>query len=152
MKRVLSRAVASALVLAASLVTLGLSGTAAYAAGTVYYVDCGATTNGSGTQASPWNSTAAVSSYPFVAGDSVLFRRGRVCNGALTFGRAGTTGNPITIDAYGSGALPVIDGRDAQAAVQLTNPSNVTVANLEIRNATRWDCSRPRPPPPRTRT
>lgn len=40
---------------------------AALAAGTTYYVNCSAATNGSGTQASPWNTVGSVNSTTFGA-------------------------------------------------------------------------------------
>jgi hypothetical protein len=110
----------------------------ARAAGTSYYVDCGRATNGNGTQAVPWNSLSTVSTFAFMPGDQVLFQRGSTCSGALLFGRAGTVGNPITIDAFGTGAPPIIDGTGQQTAVKLSNPSYVTVQNLEIKNSQRW--------------
>ncbi|GIH15261.1 right-handed parallel beta-helix repeat-containing protein [Rugosimonospora africana] len=132
MKRVVTlAALAAAAVLAAPAAP-------AVAAGTTYYVDCGAATNGSGTSASPWNNLTTVSAFAFVAGDSILLKRGTTCTGAFAFNRSGTATSPITIDAYGTGALPVIDGNGAQTAVTLTNPNYLTVADLEIRHSTRW--------------
>ena len=110
----------------------------AMAAGTSYYVDCSAPTNGSGTQASPWNNLAAVSSFAFNPGDSVLFNRGTTCTGALLFQRAGTSTERITLDAYGTGALPILDGAGQETTLKLVNPAYVTVQNLEITGSTRW--------------
>ena len=115
-----------------------LAPNSAKAAGTSYYIDCSAATNGSSTQASPWNSLSNVSSYAFAAGDQVLFKRGTVCNGSLLFQRSGASGSPITLSAYGSGALPIINGAGQPVAVKLNNTSYVTIKNLEIKNSTRY--------------
>jgi len=42
------------------------------------------------------------------AGDGVFFRRGEVFYGTIKVSKGGSAGNPIKIDAYGSGAKPVI--------------------------------------------
>ena len=43
-------------------------------------------------------------------GDSVLLRRGDVWNESLVPSASGTQANPITFDAYGSGAPPTLSG------------------------------------------
>ena len=99
---------------------------------TVYYVDCSAGTNGNGTVSSPWNTLTSPSGHTFVAGDVLLLRRGTTCNGRLAPGGSGTSSSYITISAYGTGALPIINGGSNTAVVQLTNQSNWTIENLQI--------------------
>ncbi|MGE5222703.1 MAG: right-handed parallel beta-helix repeat-containing protein [Omnitrophica WOR_2 bacterium] len=123
------------------LLALGLSNLIAApvrAAGTSYYVDCSASSNGDGTQASPWNNLDTVSSFAFNPGDSVLFKRGTTCTGALLFQRAGTSSDRITLGDYGDGALPILNGAGQETTLKLVNPSYVTVQNLEITGSTRW--------------
>ena len=116
---------------AGSLVAATVPATAA--TGTTYYVNCSAASNGSGTQASPWNSTSAVNAVTFQPGDQILFARGTTCNGSLAPQGSGTSGTPISIDAYGSGALPVIAaGSGATAAFELSDQSYWTVQDLQI--------------------
>src|SRR5215213_10758317 len=103
-----------------------------------YYLDCSAATNGSGTQASPWNNLATVNSRTFAPGDSLLFKRGTTCTGFFYFSSAGTSSNRITIGAYATGALPILNGNFTQAAVELMNPSYVTMQDLEIINGRTW--------------
>jgi hypothetical protein len=103
-----------------------------------YYVDCSATTNGNGTPASPWNSLTTVNGRTFAPGDSLLFKRGTTCTGFFYFSSAGTSSNRITIGAYGTGSLPIIDGNFTQAAVELMNPSYVTMQDLEVINGRTW--------------
>lgn len=105
----------------------------ASAAGNQYYVNCSASSNGSGTQASPWNSTASVNAVTFQPGDQILLDRGTTCSGNLAPKGSGNSGASITIDAYGSGALPVIaTGSSANAAVELNDQSYWNIQNLTI--------------------
>lgn len=105
---------------------------------TTYYVDCSAASNGTGTQASPWNNLATVSARTFAPGDSLLFKRGTTCVGFFYFSSAGTSSARITIGAYGTGATPIIDGNFTQATVELMNPDYVTMQDLEVINGRTW--------------
>lgn len=110
----------------------------ALAVGTAYYVNCAAATNGNGTSASPWNNLATVNSQTFAPGDSLLFDRGTTCTGSFVFSSSGTSTSRITIDAYGTGALPAIDGTGQNRAVKLLDTSYVTLQNMEIKNSRVW--------------
>gem|GEM_PF-1725016 len=105
-----------------------------HAANTTYYVDCGAASNGNGSQSSPWNSLSTVNSTTFGQGDSILFKRGTTCSGMLSPKGSGASGSPITIGAYGTGALPIIDGGTNQAAIKLINQSYWRIQNIETKN------------------
>lgn len=109
---------------------------AALAAGTTYYVNCSAATNGSGTQASPWNTVGSVNSTTFGAGDSILFAAGTTCTGQLTPGGSGASGSPITLGSYGSGAKPVINANGATGPViHLLNQQYWEIGGLELVNS-----------------
>ncbi len=110
----------------------------ALAVGTSYYVNCAAATNGNGTAASPWNNLTTVNSQTFAPGDSLLFNRGTTCTGSFVFSSSGTSTNRITIDAYGTGALPAIDGTGQNRAVKLLDTSYVTMQNVEVKNSSVW--------------
>ncbi len=88
---------------------LGLSSAAS---ATTYYVSSGTGSDSNlGTSSgAAWQSIAKVNAQSFSAGDSVLFRRGDVWNESLAPGASGTAGNPITFDAYGTGAPPNLTG------------------------------------------
>src|SRR5271167_298299 len=75
---------------------------------TTFYIDCSASTNGSGTQASPWNALASANNYEFQPGNQLLLNRGMTCSGMLQPPGSGSSGSPIAIDAYGTGAQPII--------------------------------------------
>jgi len=110
-----------------------VTATNASAAGTSYYVDCSASSNGNGTSASPWNSVTAVNSTTFAAGDSVLFKAGTTCTGQLTPGGSGASGSNISMSSYGSGAKPIIDAAGATGAViHLLNQQYWDIGGLEL--------------------
>jgi hypothetical protein len=60
-----------------------ISGSPALAAGTTYYVNCAAASDGNGSSTSPWNNLATVNSKTFAPGDSLLFNRGTTCTGSF---------------------------------------------------------------------
>ncbi|MDR6685741.1 hypothetical protein J2Y41_001296 [Arthrobacter sp. 1088] len=100
-----------------------------------FYVDCSAATPGDGSQASPFNSIAQVNGHgAFNAGESVLFRAGTDCTGALTPAGTGVADHPITLSTYGDGGKPTINGNGAVAAIQITNASHWTVSGLHVVN------------------
>src|ERR671935_1892926 len=113
-------------------------GSSAVAAGTTYYVNCAAATDGNGSSASPWNNLTTVDAQTFAPGDSLLFNRGTTCAGSFVFSSSGTSSNRITIGAYGTGALPAIDGTGYNRAVKLLDTSYVTMQDLEVRNSKVW--------------
>jgi hypothetical protein len=84
----------------------------ALASGTTYYVSSSAgSDSNSGTSASAaWQTIAKVNAQALQAGDSVLLKRGDVWNESLAPGGSGVAGNPITFDAYGTGAAPNLTG------------------------------------------
>lgn len=107
----------------------------ALAASTTYYVNCSAATNGTGTQASPWNSVSGVNSTTFTAGDSILFAAGTTCTGQLAPGGSGASGSPITMGSYGTGTKPVIDAAGATGPViHLLNQQYWEIGGLELTN------------------
>src|SRR5213080_1795002 len=110
----------------------------AAAAGTVYYVNCAAASNGDGSLAAPWNNLGTVNGKVFGPGDSLLFDRGTTCSGSFVFSSSGTSSSPITIGAYGTGALPAIDGTGQNRAVKLLDTSYVTMQDLEVKNSRVW--------------
>lgn len=109
-----------------------LAVTSAKAAGTSYYVDCSAASNGTGTQASPWNNLATINGTTFGAGDSILFKRGMTCPGQLwPLGSGASSSAFITIGDYGSGPLPIINGGSNESAIKLYNQSYWHIQNIE---------------------
>ncbi|TVU66761.1 hypothetical protein FQP90_01050 [Paenarthrobacter nitroguajacolicus] len=100
-----------------------------------FYVDCSAPAPGDGSQGSPFNSIAQVNGHgAFNAGESILFRAGTDCAGALTPVGSGVANHPITLSSYGDGEKPTINGGGAVAAIQITNASHWTVSGLRVVN------------------
>jgi len=132
-------------VAATAIVALGGSLTSAPAAlaatPTAYFVDCSSSTNGSGSQQAPWNSIASVNakSGGFGPGDSISFKAGTSCTGALQPSGSGANGSPITIGKYGSGDRPKIIASNGSAfAVKLSDQPYWTIQDLDVRGGTTY--------------
>jgi parallel beta-helix repeat protein len=104
---------------------------------TTYYIDSVNGNDGKpgSAPANAWKTLAKVSSYHFLPGDVILLNRGSIWYETLTMGSAGTSGNPIRVDAYGTGNPPVIDGRSrASYGVVLWSKPYVSLSNLRVQN------------------
>jgi parallel beta-helix repeat protein len=101
--------------------------------GTTYFVDSASGNDGNDgkSEATAWRTLGKVSNAPLAAGDRVLFKRGGSWTGKLTLSRAGTAQQPIVFSAYGSGALPLIQG--GSDCINMTG-SYLVVSNLQISN------------------
>jgi parallel beta-helix repeat protein len=97
-----------------------------------YYINCSASSNGSGTSSSPWNSLTSPNAKTFSAGDTIYFDRGTTCYGAFAPKGSGTSSSPITVTAYGTGAVPIIDGQTNNAVIALSNQSYWTIEDLKL--------------------
>lgn len=104
------------------------------AAGHSYYLDCASGNDAASgtTPGTAWRTLAHVNTVTFQPGDSILLRRGATCDGVLQPQGSGTPGSPITVAAYGQGALPAIDGGGARAAVFLHNVQGWELRQLDI--------------------
>jgi len=82
------------------------------ASATTYYVSSSTGNDASAGTSSgaAWQTVAKVNGQTFLPGDSILFKRGDVWNESLVPGSSGSSGNPITFDAYGTGAAPNLTG------------------------------------------
>jgi parallel beta-helix repeat protein len=82
--------------------------------GTAYYVDnlAGNDSNSGTSPSTAWKTITRVNRASFAPGDQILFKRGGVWREQLTISSAGMPGNPILVDAYGSGNAPLISGSD----------------------------------------
>jgi fibronectin type 3 domain-containing protein len=107
------------------------------AGATTYYVDCNGGNDGNAgtSQSAAWRTLTPVNAKQFAAGDSILFITGCTWTGTLHPGGSGTNGNTITIDEYGTGAMPHIDGGGATAAVSLSGQQYWDINNLEVSNS-----------------
>lgn len=85
--------------------------------------------------AEAWKTLARANEQDLQPGDRLLLRRGTVCEGTLTPKGIGTPERPIVLDAYGTGALPVVDARGADTAIKLWNQSHWRMRNVEARGS-----------------
>ncbi|NDL59454.1 carboxypeptidase regulatory-like domain-containing protein [Phytoactinopolyspora mesophila] len=107
------------------------------AVGTTYYVDAsGGDDAASGLdEGQAWQSLDRVNETTFEPGDRILLRSGEQWSGQLWPKGSGAAGTPITIDSYGDGPKPRIDGEGEVAeAVRLFNQEHWEIRNLDVSN------------------
>jgi hypothetical protein len=105
--------------------------------GTTYFVDSvGGNDSNSGTNiAAPWQSLAKLNATTFQSGDNILLKAGSIWTGQLHPLGSGDYNAQITIDMYGSGAKPVINGGGINGgAFYLLNQEYWSINNLELSN------------------
>ena len=86
---------------------------------TNYYISSSGNDANSGASTSvPWKTITKFNSVfaSLKPGDNVLFNRGDIFYGSITISRSGSSGSPITIGAYGTGANPIITGFTTQSS------------------------------------
>jgi hypothetical protein len=109
----------------------------AAAAGVSYYVDAAQGNDAASglDSAHAWRSLARVNQMTFHAGDQVLLRAGGRWTGQLWPKGSGASGSPVTVDRYGDGANPRIDGGGAvNDAVRLSDQEFWAIKHLEVTN------------------
>ncbi len=116
----------------------------ASAANTTYYVDAtgGNDSNNGTSTGTAWQTLTKVNATTFGPGDQILFKRGGSWTGTLYPKGSGSSASRITISAYGTGNLPVINGNGKyytaadpiDSAVYFKNQSYWTIQNLEVTN------------------
>src|ERR1035438_9449318 len=79
---------------------------------TDYYIAANGNDANTGFSGSPWQTIGKLNAFfsSLQLGDNVYFNRGDVFNGSISISRSGSSGSPITIGAYGTGADPIISG------------------------------------------
>jgi hypothetical protein len=105
---------------------------------TTFYLDCNGGNDGNAgtTPSTAWKSLAKANATTFAPGDSLLLFTGCSWTGTLHPGGSGTAANVITLDQFGTGAMPRIDGGAAvTATVELSGQQYWDINNLEITNA-----------------
>jgi parallel beta-helix repeat protein len=77
-----------------------------------YYVSSssGADSNDGSSAQRPFKTLTKISALQFLPGDSIFLKRGDKWNEKLKLRSSGSSGKPITIDAYGTGKKPQITG------------------------------------------
>ncbi|HEY0308411.1 MAG TPA: right-handed parallel beta-helix repeat-containing protein [Acidobacteriaceae bacterium] len=127
-------------VLAATLAILGLP--LQYAHASTYRVDCTAeesTSSHSAPTGATLRSIDQVNALELKPGDTLSFRRGTVCHGALHPLGSGGANRVITISAYGEGPLPRIEAAPSDtAALTLFNQSGWSIDSIDLRGGTTY--------------
>lgn len=83
----------------------------------------------------PWCNISNVNSKKFMPGDKILLSRGAVWKGqTMKFDESGLVNAPITLDAYGKGPKPIINGRGqaTDRGIILQDASFWNIRNLEV--------------------
>ena len=79
--------------------------------------------------ATPWRSLSKIQGLSLGAGDMVLLERGGTYPGTMALGQgstvAGAVGNPVTIGAYGTGAVPQITGTQSLSGAWALYQGNI---------------------------
>ena len=110
-----------------------------------FYVDAtGGDDGDDGTIGTPWQTLSKVLGTQMSPGDTVYFKRGETWteHDLWSAKHSGTAGTPVTWDAYGSGAKPIIDGTGGTDYIiymdvsGATNKGDLTFKNLDFRNGT----------------
>lgn len=98
-----------------------------------YYVDAtnGNDSNKGTTKEFAWQTISKVNSFSFSDGDTVKFKRGEVWNKTvLTLDSA--SAHNMTIEDYGSGSKPFINGNSIEPIVIIKEINNLTIRNIDI--------------------
>lgn len=109
--------------------------------GTTYYIDAvNGQDDADGTsEEAAWKTFDRVNLKTFLPGDRILLKADCVWNQALNPRGSGRDGEPITIDMYGEGSRPVINGNGTKGAaitgaVTIYNEEYWEIYNLEVTN------------------
>ena len=98
-----------------------------------YFVDATLGADGAaGTELAPWQTISKVQGEAYSAGDSILFKKGELWREELTIPSAGSSGNPITHGAYGTGANPNISGADVISSFSAFTGLTGNLASLDF--------------------
>ena len=104
---------------------------------TNYYLSNTGSDSNSGTSvSSTWESIAKLNSTILKPGDNVFFKKGDSWSGNWTMKYSGTADNYIFIGSYGTGSLPIIDGKNVlQYLFQFNaNVSYITIDGLYFKD------------------
>ena len=109
------------------------------AAATVYYVAPGG--NGNGSSSTPWGTlqAAVASTSPVQSGDTIVVRAGTYAlSSAVSFGKSGSVGNPITLVAEAGVVLNVSPSSTPDAALDLNKVHDWVIDGFRLNEASRY--------------
>jgi len=117
-----------------------------------YYIDNkrGNDRNNGLTEGTAWKSLKNVNAFEFLAGDSILFKRGRHWSGILNPKGNGNKKGRIVISSYGKGAAPIFDAEGKKrasdwmsASIILYNQEYWEIRDIEVRNFEKGNPEKP---------
>jgi len=104
-----------------------------------YYVSMtGNDSNNGLAENTPWKTLDQVNLHTFNPGDKILLQRGGVYPGSLQPKGSGTADSFISVAAYGSGTLPMINGAGQESAIKLFNQQYWSIDSLDITGSQRF--------------
>jgi len=109
----------------------------AASAGTNYYVDSrtGSDSNPGTSADRPWQSLAPVEAHHFLPGDVINLARGSTWTGGLFIDDSGVEGSPITFQAYGEGAAPILRNPGTWTTAVTIEANWVVLSGVMVRDA-----------------
>lgn len=99
-----------------------------------FYIDPSTSTNGDGSEATPFNSWASVT---WTAGNTYLQKAGTIAREQISVGTSGTANAYITIGKYGSGSNPQA-GTGATYGLYIDAKSYIRVSNFAIKGCSSY--------------
>lgn len=101
-----------------------------------FYVDttAGNDANNGTSTGTAWQTIGKVNATTFQPGDALYFKAGQTWTGNVVLLGSGTSANPITVGAFGTGAAPIFDAGNSGHAFRV-NGSWVTVQDIKVQNA-----------------
>lgn len=103
-----------------------------------YYIDSenGDDTYSGTSVGTAWKNLSKLEGATLAPGSEILLKRGSVWNAQeIIFKGSGTDGNPIVIDAYGTGNKPLLKGLgQSKGLIKLFNQEYIEISNLHITN------------------
>jgi hypothetical protein len=101
-------------------------------AGPAYFVDCvnGNDAASGKNESNAWRSLNRAKNSTLLPGDRLLLKRGCTWTGPLDLRWVGTTAQPITIDAYGTGYKPIIQNAETNVVIRGTH---LVIRNIATR-------------------
>ncbi len=103
---------------------------------TYFIKNSGSDANDGLSDANAWQTVSKIETETFAAGDIIQLNRGDTWNENFRMNSSGAEGSPITIQPYGSGAKPVINGVSpggtGNATIYMSAETDVIISNLKV--------------------
>ncbi len=96
-----------------------------------YYIDPTAGSDGNGSISSPWNT---LSNKTIGGSNTYYFKRGTSINANFTINTGGTSGAHLTLDAYGTGALPILRGTSTSQTHVIGIARSSSIQYIDFKN------------------